>query len=153
VLIAATPEQIREARLRLARVGIEDVPGYLDGGVQGWQDAGLTLQELPQITVEDLSGRLADGVTQVLDVRREGEWDAGHIASADWYPLDRFKAALPPLGRDETIAVHCKSGYRSIIACSLLERAGYNKIMNVTGGFDAWQAAGLPVSSGAAVAV
>ena len=76
---------------------------------------------------------------QVLDVRREGEWEAGHIDGADWYPLDRFKAALPEIEHNATIAVHCKSGYRSAIACSLLQRAGHNNVINVIGGFDAWQ--------------
>ena len=88
----------------------------------------------------------------MLDVRREGEWQAGHIDGADWYPLDRFKAALPKIGHDAPIAVHCKSGYRSMIACSLLERAGY-KVINVIGGFDAWQQAQLPTTAGAAVGV
>ena len=87
---------------------------------------------------------------QTLDVRRQSEWDAGHIAGADWYPLDRFKAALPPLKSDKTVAVHCKSGYRSMIACSLLQRAGYN-VINVIGGFDAWQQAQLPTTAEATV--
>ncbi len=88
----------------------------------------------------------------MLDVRREGEWQAGHIDGVDWYPLDRFKAALPQLERNAPIAVHCKSGYRSMIACSLLQKAGYN-VINVIGGFDAWEQAKLGVATGAAVAV
>lgn len=150
VLIAETADQLSEARLRLARVGVEELPGYLDGGVEGWKQAGFTLARLAQITVEELSTRLSD--LQVLDVRRQGEWDAGHIASADWYPLDRFKAALPQLQQNATIAVHCKSGYRSMIACSLLQRAGYN-VINVIGGLDAWEQAQLPTMSGAPVGV
>ena len=114
VLIADDMEQVSEARLRMARVGIENLPGYLDGGVEAWKQAGFALAQLAQITVQELSTR---SDLQVLDVRRQGEWDAGHIASADWYPLDRFKAALPALDRGATIAVHCKSGYRSSIAC------------------------------------
>ncbi len=100
VLIAGTPEQLSEARLRLARVGIEDVAGFLDGGVDGWKRAGFELAQTPQMTVQELNSRLGDHGLQVLDVRRQGEWDAGHIAGADWYPLDRFKAALPPLEHD-----------------------------------------------------
>jgi rhodanese-related sulfurtransferase len=148
LLIADSAEQLSEARLRLARVGIEKLPGYLDGGVAGWKQAGFELAQLRQITVEDLSRRLSD--LRVLDVRRQGEWDAGHIATADWYPLDRFQAALPPLPEDATIAVHCKSGYRSMVACSLLQRAGC-EVINVVGGFDAWEQAQLPTTAGAAV--
>ena len=150
VLIAETLEQRDEARVRLARVGIEDVAGYLDGGAAGWQQAGFALQQLPQITVQELSSRLQGNALQVLDVRRESEWQAGHIAGADWYPLDRFNAALPEVAHDATLAVHCKSGYRSVIACGLLQRAGYN-VINVIGGFDAWQSANLPVESSTAV--
>jgi len=150
VLIADTPEQRDEARLRLARVGIEELSGYLEGGTKGWTQAGFTLAELPQITVQELNHRVQHGAVHVLDVRREGEWDAGHVAGADWYPLDRFKAALPPVGKDGPVAVHCKGGYRSVIACGLLQRAGYN-VINVIGGFDAWQQAQLPTATEAAV--
>jgi glyoxylase-like metal-dependent hydrolase (beta-lactamase superfamily II)/rhodanese-related sulfurtransferase len=152
VLIAETPEQQSEARVRLARVGIEDVAGYLDGGPNGWRKAGFTLQQLPQITVQELNSRLRDRRLQVLDVRREGEWQAGHIEDADWYPLDRFKAALPEIEQNAPVAVHCKSGYRSAIACSLLQRAGFNNVINVTGGFDAWQQAELPTTTEAITA-
>ena len=148
LLIADDHEQVSEARLRLARVGIENVPGYLDGGIAGWRRAGFELAQMPQINVEELSRRLHD--LQVLDVRRQGEWDAGHIDNADWYPLDRFKAALPQLEKSQPIAVHCKSGYRSMIAASLLQRAGYD-VINVIGGFDAWEKAQLPATTGAAV--
>ena len=150
VLIAGTTDQLSEARMRLARVGIEDLTGYLDGGVEGWQRAGLELAQTSQITVQELSGRLNDRDLQVLDVRRQGEWEAGHIADADWYPLDRFKAALPPLDPKATIAVHCAGGYRSMIACSLLQRAGFD-VVNVVGGYDAWQKAQLPTTTEVAV--
>ena len=151
VLIAETYDQLDEARLRLARVGIEDVAGYLVGGPVAWQQAGFALQPLPQVTVQELDFRLRDHALLVLDVRRESEWDAGHISGAEWYPLDRFKAALPPIELDRSIAVHCAGGYRSVIACSLLQRAGYNNVINVIGGFDAWREAQLPAETGAMV--
>ena len=151
VLIADTPEQRDEARLRLARVGIEELSGYLEGGPKGWTQAGFALVELPQITVQELNSRVQQGAVHVLDVRREAEWDAGHVAGADWYPLDRFKAALPEVEKNTPVAVHCKGGYRSVIACSLLHRAGYNNIVNLIGGFDAWLQAQLPTVTEAAV--
>jgi rhodanese-related sulfurtransferase len=132
-------------------VGIEDLPGYLEGGIEGWKRAGFPLAQLQQVTVQELSTRRQSGGLQVLDVRREGEWQAGHIGGADWYPLDRFKAALPAIEPKQSLAVHCQGGYRSAIACSLLQRAGYNNVINVTGGFDAWAEAQLPRESGTAV--
>jgi len=151
VLIADSPEQVSEARLRLARVGIEDALGYLNGGIGTWKQAGFTLAELPQITVQVLRDRLQARASQVLDVRREPEWHAGHIEDAAWWPLDNFKISPPAIDGDRPIAVHCKSGYRSMIACSLLQRAGFQNVVNVIGGFDAWQQANLPVQSEPAV--
>ena len=147
VLIADTPQQLTEARLRLARVGIEDVRGYLQGGIQGWKEAGFELAELPQMTVQELDQRLHKQKLHVLDVRREPEWASGHIQEAKWWPLDKFSLALPPAEKNAPLAVHCKGGYRSMIACSLLQRAGFGNVINVIGGFDAWQQAKLPVVS------
>ncbi len=145
VLIADTPQQYEEARMRLARVGMEDVRGHLEGGVTAWRDAGFRLESLPEITVQDLERRLSDGRVRVLDVRREPEWQAGHIGRAAWWPLDRFKVSPPEVDPEVPLAVHCASGYRSVIACSLLRRAGMENVINVAGGFDAWKKAGLDV--------
>jgi rhodanese-related sulfurtransferase len=153
VLIADTSEQVQEARLRLARVGIENVMGYLADGVQGWQRAGYPVQQVEQITAQDLHDRLQREKLNVLDVRREGEWEAAHIPAAHLHSLDRFSAALPAIDKNRSVAVHCKSGYRSMIACSLLQRAGYSKVINVEGGFDAWQKAELPEEIGNAAAI
>jgi hydroxyacylglutathione hydrolase len=151
VLIAGSDVQLEEARLRLARVGIESVNGYLQGGVSAWKQAAFPVATLAQATVGDLDVQLRSGKIQVLDVRREAEWDAGHIENAIWWPLDNFKVSPPEIDREAFIAVHCKSGYRSMIASSLLQRAGFRNVINVTGGFDAWKLANLPVASTKAV--
>ena len=143
VLVGDTQEQYDEARLRLARVGIEDPRGFLQGGIAAWKAAGFSMASVPQIKVQELSQRSAH--LQLLDVRREAEWQAGHIEGAEWFPLDNFKISAPELDPAVTVAVHCQGGYRSMIACSLLQRAGLQNVMNVTGGFDAWRQAGLPI--------
>ena len=147
VLIADSPEQLSESRMRLARVGLEGERGYLQGGIAGWKQVGFVLAELPQMTAQSLHERLAADDVRVLDVRREPEWLAGHIAGAAWWALDNFKVATPEVDRGLPLAVHCKSGYRSMIACSLLQRAGFQNVINVIGGFDAWQQAQLPFVS------
>jgi hydroxyacylglutathione hydrolase len=147
VLIGDTAEQIEEARLRLARVGIEEVRGYLGGGVGAWRNAGFPVAQTAQISPQELNQKLHEGHTRaadILDVRREGEWQAGHIPNVQCRPLDAFPRGLPAIDPGRTVAVHCKSGYRSLIACSLLERAGHGNVINVAGGFDAWHAAELP---------
>ncbi|HYL15625.1 MAG TPA: MBL fold metallo-hydrolase [Terriglobales bacterium] len=153
VLIADSQARIDEARMRLARVGIEELSGYLEGGLSGWSKAGFSLAQLPQMTVQDLHGRTGDPQLHVLDVRRTGEWECGHVADAQLWPLDRFKEALPQIDKTTPVAVHCKSGYRSTIACSLLMRAGYRNVTNVVGGFDAWQSAQLPVAKDETIVV
>jgi glyoxylase-like metal-dependent hydrolase (beta-lactamase superfamily II)/rhodanese-related sulfurtransferase len=147
VLVADTPEQYAEARLRLARVGIEDPRGFLQGGVAAWKQAGFTLAQIPQMTAQELHDRMQGASTQVLDVRREGEWQAGHIESAAWFPLDNFKVSAPEIDPSVPLAVHCQGGYRSMIACSLLRRAGVENVINVIGGFDAWRNAGFRVET------
>lgn len=147
VLIADTPEQYSEARLRLTRVGIEDPQGFLQGGVAAWKQAGLPVAQLPQMTVQELQERLNMNEMQVLDVRREPEWQGGHIAEATLFPLDQFKVAAPEIDPAKPLAVHCQSGYRSMIACSLLRRAGVENVINVSGGIETWRKAGLPVET------
>ena len=147
VLIGDSEAQIEEARLRLARVGIEDLRGYLAGGLVAWRKAGLPVSKTEQILPQELNQKLLEGslrARDILDVRREGEWQAGHIEQVQCRALDTFPQGLPVIDTAGLIAVHCKSGYRSMIACSLLERAGYRNVINLVGGFDAWHAAGLP---------
>lgn len=146
VLVAGGDEQLYEATLRLARVGIDAERGYLGGGVEAWAGAGFELAPIPQISAPELRESLAQNRVQVLDVRREPEWKAGHIANARLFPLDRFSAQLPAPDKTLPLVVHCKSGYRSMIACSLLKKAGYESVTNLAGGFDAWELAKLPIS-------
>jgi rhodanese-related sulfurtransferase len=153
VLVAETPEQYAEARLRLARVGIEDLRGFLQDGIAAWKRAGFELAQMPQMTADELSQRRHGHHIQVLDVRREGEWQAGHIQGAAWFPLDNFRVSAPEIDPSLPLAVHCQGGYRSMIACSLLRRAGVENVINVIGGFDAWRNAGLGVETALAESV
>jgi glyoxylase-like metal-dependent hydrolase (beta-lactamase superfamily II)/rhodanese-related sulfurtransferase len=153
VLIAGSEAQLEEARLRLTRVGIEALDGYLAGGVAAWKQADLPVATISQMTAGELDARLKSHAVQVLDVRREPEWDAGHIEGATWWPLDNFKVSPPEMDHEAPIAVHCKGGYRSMIASSLLQRAGFKNVINVVGGFDAWQQAKLPTVSAKPVGV
>jgi len=147
VLIGDSDSQLEEARLRLARVGIEVLDGYLDGGIPAWKKSGFALATISQLTAGEIDARLKLNDVQVLDVRREPEWDAAHIENATWWPLDNFRVSPPELDHNAPIAVHCKGGYRSMIASSLLQRAGFKQIINVIGGFDAWQEAKLATVS------
>lgn len=152
VLIADNAEQLAEARTRLARIGLDDVRGCLKDGVAGWEQAGFDAASFAQISVQDLQKRLDSDLPRVIDVRRNPEWESGHIRGTTLHSLDGFKAAIPELQRDEPVIVICKSGYRSSVACSLLQRAGFKDVTNVVGGVDAWRQAGFALTSAETVA-
>lgn len=146
ILVTEDAARLDEARVRLARVGIDKVGGFLRDGILSWREAGRPLEEVPQIPVPQLYEQLCDqpAALQLLDVRRTPEWAAGHIAQASLRPLHKLSAMLSDLNPHLPIAVHCQSGYRSSIATSLLQKSGFKQVMNVVGGFDAWKAHKLP---------
>jgi hydroxyacylglutathione hydrolase len=141
IIVAEDPASAEESRLRLSRVGMDRVLGTLQDGIAGWAAAGLPLSMTAHIAVRDLHERLSEFT--VVDVRARSEFDAGHIEGAQLHPLNGLRSSMSSLDRAASLAVHCKGGYRSTIACSLLEAAGFRQVMNVAGGFDAWMAAGL----------
>jgi glyoxylase-like metal-dependent hydrolase (beta-lactamase superfamily II)/rhodanese-related sulfurtransferase len=147
-LIAEDEEKLNEARTRLARVGLDRVSSYLEGGILGWHNAGLPLRITEQIPVEELQHRIADAlVDHVLDVRRPQEWDTGHIVSAQNIPLNHLSEEARKLDRHSRVAMICAGGFRSSIACSIMESSGFDRISNVVGGMAAW--AKLPAAKSA----
>ena len=150
VVIADDEAGAHEAVVRLARVGLEAVAGYLDGGVAAWNRAGLPLVARAQITVDELAARRREGADlQVVDVRRKGEYAAGHVPGARHLPLDRLERDVAQLDRLRPTAAICAGGYRSSTATSLLERHGFAELVNVIGGTSAWIAAAHEVEEGA----
>jgi hydroxyacylglutathione hydrolase len=153
VIVADDEVLVREAAMRLARVGLERVAGYLDGGLAAWDRAGLPLSDVPQIAVAELRERLREGgALQVVDVRRPGEYAAGHVPGAANRPLDRLESEVRGLDPSQSTAVICAGGYRSSAATSLLRRHGFRDLVNVVGGTSAWVAAGYEVETPAAPA-
>lgn len=139
ILVAENDERVDEARKRLARVGLENVIGYLGGGILAWHDGGLPLASIEQVGADELHARIQEGSPlQVLDVRRPPEWQSGHIPGAKHIPLNRLSQTFDALDPSVPIATICASGYRSSTAGSLLERRGYKRIANVVGGMTAW---------------
>ena len=147
VIIADTGAQVDESVVRLARVGIENVKGYLEGGVQSWRDAGLPLETIPQLSVAELKEQMANGELQIVDVRRPGEYVNGHVPHALNAPLASLDKSLGPLPleKNKPTAVICAGGYRSSAAASLLQKQGFSNLLNVSGGTGAWVSAGYPV--------
>jgi hydroxyacylglutathione hydrolase len=148
VIVAEDEEQVDEAALRLSRVGLENVAGYLEGGVAAWDRAGMPLATVPQITVDELRALLEENAAlQVVDVRRPPEYAAGHVPRALARPLDRLDREIADLDPAKLTAVVCAGGYRSSAGTSLLQRHGFRDLRNVVGGTSAWAAAGYPTES------
>lgn len=135
MLIIAESGKEKEAVMRLARVGYDNVLGYLDGAVQAWETAGKPLQRMPSITPEEFAANGA-GDKKILDVRKPSEYEAGHLASATNLALDFFADQLDTLSMNEQYSVHCKSGYRSMIAASILAANGAKGVVDMIGGYD-----------------
>jgi len=127
----------KEAVTRLARVGYHQALGYLQGGVAAWQQADFEVQSTASVAAQDVPGLLADGSPLVLDARRPGEYNAGHLKQALLYPLDDVLTAQPPMQPTQKTLVHCAGGYRSLILVSLLESRGYTNLVNIEGGYSA----------------
>jgi hydroxyacylglutathione hydrolase len=147
VLIAATNAQVDEAVVRLARVGLENVYGYLKGGIDSWRHAGLPLTKITQVTVQELNDRIQKDVSQIIDVRRPAEYEGGHVPKAFPAPLSNLQRHINqlPFDADKPTAVICAGGYRSSAATSILEQHGFRDLLNVSGGTNAWINAGYAV--------
>ncbi len=147
ILVAEDETKVDEAVLRLARVGLENVKGFLKGGMDAWRQAGRETAAVTQITVAELHRRIEETQgLQIVDVRRPGEYQDGHVSQARIAPLAELQAnTLDWLDALRPIAVICAGGYRSSAATSLLESRGFHRLYNVTGGTSAYVAAGYPV--------
>jgi hydroxyacylglutathione hydrolase len=148
LLVTEDDREIGEAVLRLARVGLESAAGFLDGGVWAWHRAGLPVSSIPQIAVDELRLRLdGEDRIRVADVRRPGEFRAGHVPSAVNTPLDGLADAAGSFDPVRPTALICAGGYRSSAGASLLASRGFTALYNVVGGTAAWIAAGFALET------
>ncbi len=136
-----------ESILRLARVGFENVAGYLEGGFDAWKNAGLPFDKLRSITPGEFAGKVKEGA-RVLDVRRITEAENGHISNATVLPLTDLKQNMNGLDKKGTLYVHCAGGYRSLIATSILKANGFEDVVNVSGGWNKIRETDVPVTKG-----
>ena len=127
-----------ETLVRLARVGFENVEGYLNGGFEEWKKEGEKIDLIINVDADELAMDIPfDDRLTVLDVRRFNEFAEGHVKEAINLSLEEMTdiAQIAQLEEDQNIYVHCRTGYRSVIAASLLKRHGYHNLRNVSGGW------------------
>ena len=138
MVLVTDPGTEEETVLRLARVGYENVVGYLDGPLSSYG----SLSTIRSIKATEVNTEIDKGAV-VLDVRKHGEWNISHIKGAMFLPLTEFPGNLRNLNKNKTYIVHCGGGYRSMVAISIMKNHGFDDLFNVHGGFGSMQRAGL----------
>lgn len=143
LILVTEPGKEHESVLRLARVGYENIIGYLEGGIKTWTGR---LDSVRSITAAELKAGKADDA-EVLDVRKPGEWEISHLKEARFIPLADMPSNVTMLDKHNTYVVYCGGGYRSMTAISLMRREGFTDLINVSGGFNAMVTAGLEIET------
>lgn len=146
VLLVTSEEAYNEMLLQLHRIGYDKVIGYLYGGIASWQEAGLPIEHLTQISAAKLHEKIKSGkFGHILDVRSKLEWDSGHIKEAQHMPLQQLLSTIPDIPKDEEVIVTCGTGYRGNIGASYLQRQGFQNVCSLAGGMMAWKNSGYEV--------
>jgi hydroxyacylglutathione hydrolase len=143
LLVLESDEKVDEIVCLFLRTGYTKFAGYLVGGMKAWDNAGLPLDDVGQMTVHEI--KLRGTQLQLLDVRSPDEWKGGHIPNARHIFLGELREKLDELDMDKPTAVYCDSGYRASIATSILKQAGFDCVCNIPGSWQAWKNAGYPV--------
>lgn len=148
VVLITDPGKEQESISRLTRVGFENIQGYLQGGMDAWRNAGEQTATIRSIEPAELVTYMQQG-WQVLDVRKPGEFETGHINGAKTLHLQVLESRLDELDKNTPYLVHCAGGYRSMIAASILARHGFTNFVNVHKGWSAiQQQPGLDIVAG-----
>jgi hydroxyacylglutathione hydrolase len=137
-IVFIAPEGMEsEVVTRLSRVGYDNTLGYLNGGFNAWVAAGKEISTVECIDAKPFAGAIKTQELNVLDVRRQGEYGSAHLESSVNLPLDYLNSTMDQVDKDTTYHVHCAGGYRSMIFISILQARGYEKLINVNGGWGA----------------
>jgi hydroxyacylglutathione hydrolase len=148
VLIGRDDADAGEAARLASAVGLRNVAGYLAGGMTSWREEGLDVERVERMTVPELHERWEHDGVQVLDVREQSEWDAGHIPGSVFMPWHDIAGLPDGLDPERPIAVLCGSGQRAAVAASLVARAGADRVIHVVdGGVGRWGELGHPIES------
>jgi rhodanese-related sulfurtransferase len=132
-------EQGREEEVvtRLSRVGYDNTIGFLKGGFAQWKESGNAVDTIQSITVEEAFDMAKTHELPIVDVRKNSEYNSEHVIDALNAPLDYVNDSMKLLDKDKTYLVHCAGGYRSVIFASILKARGFDKLIDVQGGFSA----------------
>lgn len=136
ILLVTEKGKEEESVMRLARVGYDNVLGYLAGGIEAWKQGKKETDHIDSIPAENFVDNVKDKHIMILDVRRQGEYENGHVANAINLPLDFINENMAKIPTDTPFYLHCAAGYRSMIFASILKSRGYENFVEVAGGFN-----------------
>ncbi len=136
LLLIAEPGREEETVMRLARVGYDNVIGYLKDGFETWKNAGKETDTINRLTPDEFETKFNKDSTIVIDVRKQGEFNSEHVDGAINIPLDFINENLAEFPKDKEFIIHCGGGYRSMTAASILRSRGWENFMEVEGGYD-----------------
>lgn len=144
ILLVAPAGREEEVITRLSRVGFDQTLGYLKGGFEQWKLAGKQTDSVTSIDADTFKQKVENHELLIVDVRKPGEFESGHLVSAQNIPLDFINEQFDDFPKDQTFAVHCAGGYRSMVAASILKSRGYHNLVDVQGGYAAIKQTDLP---------
>jgi len=136
ILLITYPDKEEEAITRLSRVGYDHTIGFLKGGFEQWKKSGKEFERIERINALELEQEYKKGEPLVIDVRKKSEFDSEHVIGAINVPLNEINSHLAQFPKDKPFILHCGSGYRSMIAASILQQRGWNDFKDVSDGFD-----------------
>ena len=149
-ILLVTPEgREKETVTRLSRVGYDNTLGYLEGGISAWINAGKDIETIESISAETFSKRFKNEALNVLDVRKEGEYNSEHLEgdTIQHFALDYINGNMNAIDKNKTYFVYCAGGYRSVIATSILKARGFNNLIDIAGGFEAIKNTDAPTTN------
>ncbi len=150
VLIGSDGE-VQEAAFRLKRIGYDAPAGFLQGGLDGWKQAGLPVRYVKMVHPKDLYQQMQTGTAPIIvDVRLPTEWMGLRIGNVLNMPLNKLFADGKRLSKDMPVLTVCNSAYRSSMGAAVLQKMGFTNVLNMEGGSEAWIADGLPTLSASA---
>jgi len=147
ILLVVPEGKSKETVTRLSRVGYDNTLGYLKGGMDAWKAAGKEIDSLESISAEEFENRTTSEKVNILDVRKDGEYNAMHLEDAQHFALDFINDNMNAIDANKKYYVHCAGGYRSVIAVSILKARGFNELVDIAGGFGALKKTDLPTTN------
>jgi glyoxylase-like metal-dependent hydrolase (beta-lactamase superfamily II)/rhodanese-related sulfurtransferase len=149
ILLVAPEGKEQEAVTRLSRVGYDNTLGYLNGGIEAWKASGKDVDSIKSISVEEFAQDFKNHDVHVLDVRKDGEYKSEHIIGdhVQHFALDYINNNMSAIDKGKEYYLHCAGGYRSVIAASILKARGFNKLIDIKGGFVAIKKSSIPTTN------